>query len=55
MFDIALLFIIALVGGIVAIIGTFVLLGQRITAPKKELQQKIENLEEEVRKLKNQK
>lgn len=55
MFDIALLFIMALAGGIVAIIGIFVILGQKISEPKRELQQKIDNLEEEVRKLKNNK
>ena len=53
MFDIALLFIMAFAGGIVPIIGFFVILGRRISEPRKELQQKIDNLEEKVRKLKN--
>ncbi|MCM3412679.1 hypothetical protein [Metabacillus litoralis] len=55
MFDITFLFIMAFAGGIIAIIGILVILGRRITEPKKELQQKVENLEEEVRKLKNEK
>ncbi|WP_176474873.1 hypothetical protein [Peribacillus simplex] len=55
MFDVAMLFIIAIAGGIIAIIGFFVILGRRISEPKKALQQRIDNLEEEVWKLKNQK
>jgi len=55
MFDITFLFIMAFAGGIVAIIGILAIFGRRITEPKKELQQKVENLEEEVRKLKNEK
>ncbi|MGE6614063.1 hypothetical protein ACQKFG_26855 [Peribacillus sp. NPDC076916] len=55
MFDVALLFIIAFAGGIIAIIGFFVILTRRISEPKKVLQQRIGNLEEEVCKLKNQK
>ncbi len=45
----------ALAGGIVTVIGLFVIGGQHITEPKKELQQKIQNLEEEIHILKNQK
>ncbi|MDQ0232612.1 hypothetical protein [Metabacillus malikii] len=55
MFDITFLFIMAFAGGTIAIIGISVILGRRITEPKKELQQKVKNLEEEVRKLKNEK
>lgn len=55
MFDIALLFIMALAGGIVAVIGFIIILGQRISKPKRELQQKIDKLEEEIQELKSQK
>lgn len=55
MFDVALLFIIAFAGGIIAIIGFFVILGRMISEPKKVLQQRIDKLEEEVWKLKNEK
>ncbi|WP_179891172.1 hypothetical protein [Bacillus sp. AFS017274] len=55
MFDVALLFIIAFAGGIIAIIGFFVILGRRISEPKKALQQRIDKLEEEVQILKNHK
>lgn len=55
MFDIGLLFFMAFAGGIVAIIGFFFIVSQRITEPRKELQRKIEHLEEEVRELKNRK
>ena len=55
MFDIVFLLIIAFAGGIVALIGFLVILGRRISEPKKELLQKIDNLEEEVRKLQNHK
>ena len=55
MFDIALILIIASVGGVIAITGFLVILGRRILEPKKELQQKIDKLEEEVKILKNHK
>jgi len=55
MFDITFLFIMAFAGGIVAIFGIFTILGRKIAEPKKKLQQKVENLEDEVRKLKNEK
>lgn len=55
MFDITFLIIMAIAGGIVAIIGILSILGRKITEPKKELQQKVKNLEEEIRKLKNEK
>lgn len=53
MFDIALLLFMAFAGGIVAVIGIFFILARRILSPQKELQQKVESLEKEVRKLKN--
>lgn len=52
MFDIAFLLFMAFAGGVVAIIGIFIILGRKVTEPQKELQQKIKNLEEEVQKLK---
>ena len=55
MFDLILLFSIAFAGGIVAVISILVILGRKVTEPNKKLQQKIENLEEEVRKLKSEK
>jgi hypothetical protein len=55
MFDIALILIIASAGGVIAITGFLVILGRRILEPKKELQQKIDKLEEEVQILKNHK
>jgi hypothetical protein len=55
MFDIALILFIASAGGVIAITGFLVILGRRILEPKKELQQKIDKLEEEVQKLKNHK
>lgn len=55
MFDIALILFIASAGGVIAITGFLVILGRRILEPKKELQQKIEKLEEEVQILKNHK
>ncbi|MDW7616583.1 hypothetical protein SC499_18040 [Peribacillus simplex] len=45
MFDVALLFIIAFAGGIITIIGFFVILGRRISEPKKALQLRIDNLD----------
>ena len=53
--DIALLFMIAFAGGIIAISGFVVMLGRRISEPKREWQDKIDQLEEEIRKLKQQK
>ncbi|MFJ7746762.1 hypothetical protein [Peribacillus sp. NPDC097295] len=53
MFDIVLILFIASLGGVIAITGFLVILGRRILEPKKELQQKIEKLEEEVQILKN--
>ncbi|WP_411739052.1 hypothetical protein [Peribacillus sp. S4] len=55
MFDIALILFIASAGGVIAIIGFLVILVRRILEPKKELQQKIDKLEEEVQILKNHK
>ena len=55
MFDIALILIIATAGGVIAIIGFLVIVSRRILEPKKELQQRIDQLEEEVRMLKNNK
>ncbi len=55
MFDIALILFIASAGVVIAITGFFVILGRRILEPKKELQQKIDKLEEEVQILKNHK
>ncbi|MCY9002823.1 hypothetical protein [Peribacillus frigoritolerans] len=55
MFDIALILIIASAGGVIAITGFLVILGRRILEPKKELQQKIDKLEEKIQILKNHK
>ncbi|MBM7602599.1 putative membrane protein [Metabacillus crassostreae] len=55
MFDITFLLIMAFAGGTIAFISILVILGRRITEPKKEIQQKVKNLEEEVQKLKNEK
>ncbi|MGG0414201.1 hypothetical protein [Peribacillus simplex] len=53
--DILFILIIAFAGVIIAIIGFIFILGRRILKPKKALQQRIDNLEEEVWKIKNQK
>ncbi|WP_185819487.1 hypothetical protein [Salibacterium salarium] len=55
MFDVMLLFIVAFTGGIVAIVGFFTILSRRISEPRKELQQKVDNLEKEVQELRNRK
>ncbi|MGM0877388.1 MAG: hypothetical protein ACQEWV_22305 [Bacillota bacterium] len=53
MFEISQLLIMAFAGGIIAIIGFVVILGRRVSEPKRELKQRIDSLEEEVKKLKN--
>jgi len=50
--DILFILIIAFARVIIAITGFIFILGRRIFEPKKELQQRIVNLEEEVWKLK---
>ncbi|WP_179295457.1 hypothetical protein [Bacillus sp. FJAT-45350] len=55
MFDIILFFIIAFAGGIIALVGFITIIGRRISEPKRELQQKVDKLENEVRQLKNKK
>ncbi|MCP1155511.1 hypothetical protein NKS27_24410 [Peribacillus frigoritolerans] len=55
MFDITLILFMAFAGGIIAITGFSVILGGRVLEPKKALQQRIANLEEDVWKLKNKK
>lgn len=52
MYDFVLLFIIAIAGGIVSLIGFVVIVGKRMMQPREELKQKIDNLEAEIRKLK---
>lgn len=51
--DFIILFGGAFIGGIVVLIGTFMMISRRISGPNKELQQKVDNLEMEVEKLKS--
>ncbi|WP_176791338.1 hypothetical protein [Thalassobacillus cyri] len=44
-------FFVAIGGGIVALISFILILGQKITAPNKELQQKVYELENKVKQL----
>lgn len=53
MFDLILLLIIAILGGVVSLIGFIVLVGRKLTQPKEELRQRMDRLEQEVRKLQN--
>lgn len=55
MFDLMLLFSIAFAGGMIALIGFVILIGRKIFEPKREMQQKIDMLEKEVRSLKEKK
>jgi hypothetical protein len=48
MYDLFLLFGIAIGGGIIALLGLLAILGKKITEPRKELIKKIETLEHEV-------
>ncbi len=51
--EIGLLFVMAIAGGIVALFGFFGMINKRVSEPKRELQKRVEQLEEEVRELKN--
>ncbi|WP_176222280.1 hypothetical protein [Tuberibacillus sp. Marseille-P3662] len=53
MFDIWLLFLMAFAGGLIALISFITILGRKIAEPKDELQKKVQGLEEEVERLKN--
>ena len=55
MLDFIILFGAAIIGGVVVIIGSTIILGQKITGPRKELQQKVKILEKEIEKLKDRK
>jgi chaperonin cofactor prefoldin len=55
LFDIGLLFFMAFAGGIVAIVGFFFIVSQRMSEPRKELEQRVEHLEDEIKELKNRK
>jgi hypothetical protein len=52
MYDLFLLFGIAIGGGIIALLGLLAILEKKITEPRKELIKKIETLEHEVYTLK---
>ena len=51
--DLVIFGVVAVGGGIVALIGFLVIIGRKITGPNKELQQKVESLENEVKSLKD--
>jgi hypothetical protein len=53
LFDVKLIFFMAFIGLIVAIVGFIFIINERISAPRKDLQKRIRHLEEEVRDLKN--
>lgn len=53
MLDFIVLFGGAFIGGVIVLAGSVMILGRRISGPRKELQQKVENLEMEIEKLKN--
>jgi hypothetical protein len=52
MYDLFLLFGVAISGGVIAILGLLAIIGKKITEPRKELIMKIETLEREVNTLK---
>ena len=51
--DLIVLFGAALVGGIVIVIGSVLALSRKVSEPKKELQQRVAYLEEELDQLKS--
>lgn len=51
--DFIILFGGAFIGGIVVLIGTFMMISRRISGPNKEIQQKVDDLEREIEKLKS--
>ncbi|TGB03621.1 hypothetical protein [Halobacillus salinus] len=51
--DLVIFGVVAFGGGVVALIGFLVIIGRRINEPNKELQQKFESLENEVKSLKD--
>ncbi len=55
MYDVMLIFIVAFIGGIVSIISFIIIFSQRISQPKRELEQKVYKLENEIQELKNKK
>jgi hypothetical protein len=55
MMDLWIFFGIAIAGGIVALLGFFVLIAKRVTEPTRALYQRIETLEKEIDDLKSKK
>jgi hypothetical protein len=53
--ELILFFMIAVIGGILVLIGSVVLIGRKVTEPKSALQQKIDKLEKEVETLRKSK
>lgn len=53
MLDFMILFGLGAFGVMFAIIGSVIQIGRRITEPKRETQQKIDDLEKEIKDLKN--
>lgn len=50
--DLVIFGVVAVVGGVVALLGFLIILGRKVTEPNKELQQKVESLEDEMKRLK---
>ncbi|MYL36908.1 hypothetical protein [Halobacillus litoralis] len=51
--DLMIFGVVAFVGGLAALIGFLIIIGRRITEPNKDLEQKVERLESEVKRLEN--